>query len=257
MGQIIRVFAAFVLLWWVGTGVAVLLLPAPYGLIPAAVLFLWLLYGVILRRGRPGERRRRAQLRLRPLRGEALRATLLAVPVAVALVWAVSTLWLALVPVPERALYPFEGLTGTPAGRLTVSLLAVVAAPLLEEFVFRGVVQWHLERRWGPAVAISVTAAAFALFHLNPWVLPVHLLLGLLFGFAVWATRSLWSAVVLHAANNALAVFGLAGGPEPVPTVWETGEPGALWMPLAVLVLATAAAARVGRRLLRAGGRAA
>ncbi|MDQ3388736.1 MAG: CPBP family intramembrane metalloprotease, partial [Gemmatimonadota bacterium] len=83
-----------------------------------------------------------------------------------------------------------------------------------------------------------------------PWVLPIHLALGLAFGYAVWATRSIWSGVVLHAANNAVATLGLRGEATPTPTVWETGDPASLLQALGVLVIACGAAVWVGRQLV-------
>lgn len=253
MKKILTPLAAF-LLWNLLAGAALLLLP-PAGAIPAgAILFAVFLQGYVLRAGRPAERRRRATLRLRPLTREGVWATLTAAPVLFVLSWALGEVWMRLVPVPPESFTPFRQLTGTPLGRLSVTLFAVVAAPVLEELVFRGLVQHPLERRWGPVPAIGFTALVFAAGHFLPWVLPLHLLLGLAFGYAVHATRSIWAGVLLHAANNSLAVMGLDSEPPRVPpTVWKTGPTQELWTALLVLVLASAAAAWVARRLWRAG----
>jgi membrane protease YdiL (CAAX protease family) len=256
MKQVLKPLGAF-FLWNLLAGAALLHLPPSASIPVAALLFLGFLYGYVLRGGRPGEARRWADLRLRPLRGGALRATLAAVPVLLLLVWALASVWMQLVPIPPESLHPFERVTRTPLGRLALSLLAVASAPLLEEFVFRGLMQRPLERRWGPRAAISVTAAVFALFHFLPWIFPVHLLLGLAFGFAVYATRSIWAGVILHAANNAVALLTLGSeAPEPVPTVWETGITPELRTALVVLVLASALALRVARWLWREGHQA-
>jgi membrane protease YdiL (CAAX protease family) len=224
------------------------------GLAAAAVLFAAFLRVYLLRAGRAGETRRWATLRLRPLGREATLGTLAAVPVLLALVWSLGEVWTRLVPVPPESFRPFETLTETAEGRLTVILFAMVAAPLVEEFVFRGLVQRPLERRWGPAPAIGFTALLFALGHALPWVLPIHLLLGLAFGFVVYATRSIWAGVLLHAANNSLAALGIgAEAPELPPTVWRTGVTAEFWTALAMLVLAVLVARALAARLLRAG----
>jgi membrane protease YdiL (CAAX protease family) len=251
--RIAAALAAF-LAWNLAVGGALLLLPRGYAIAAAAILFAWFLRGFVLRSGRPGELRRRALLRLRPLGRDAALATLAAIPVLFALSWSVGELWVRLAPVPAESLQPFRDLTGDPLGRLSVTLLALVAAPLLEELVFRGMVQHPLERRWGPAAGIAFTSTAFAAFHFLPWVLPVHLLLGLAFGYAVYATRSIWAGVVLHAANNAVAALGLgAEAPDLPPTIWRTGATPEFWTALAVLAVAAAAARHVAGWLWRAG----
>ena len=53
-----------------------------------------------------------------------------------------------------------------------------------------------LERRWGAPAGISVAAAIFAVIHVLPWVFPLHFFLGLAFGYAVYATRSIWSGAM-------------------------------------------------------------
>lgn len=249
---------AAVLLWTlIGANAVFLLLlaghPGP-ALLVGALLLAWFLRVYLLRAGRPGELRRRAELRLRPLGRDALLATLAAVPVLFALSWAVGEVWTRLVPVPPETFRPFEALTRTPEGRLTVVLFAVVAAPLVEELAFRGLVQGRLERSWGPARALAFTSVVFALFHALPWVLPVHVLLGLVFGWAVYATRSVWAGVILHAANNSLAALGIgAGPPELPPTVWRAGPTAELWTALAVLLVAGALWLRVARAMWEAG----
>jgi membrane protease YdiL (CAAX protease family) len=254
---VLRPLGAF-FLWNVATWGAILgLLLAGHtlvGLAAAALLFAAFLRVYLLRANRPGERRRWAVLRLRPLGRDGALATLYAVPVLFALAWSLGEVWTRLVPVPPETFRPFETLTETAEGRLTVILFAMVAAPLVEEFVFRGLVQRPLERRWGPAAAIGFTALLFALVHALPWVLPIHLLLGLAFGFVVYATRSIWAGVLLHAANNSLAALGVgAEPPELPPTVWRTGVTAEFWMALAMLVLAALVARALAVRLLHIG----
>ncbi len=224
------------------------------GLAAATVLFAVYLRVYLLRVGRPGELRRWATLRLRPLGRDGAVGTLAAVPVLFALAWSLGEVWTRLVPVPPESFRPFDELTRTAEGRLAAVLFAVVAAPLVEEFVFRGLVQRPLERRWGPAPAIAFTALLFALVHALPWVLPMHLLLGVAFGFVVYATRSVWAGVLLHAANNSLAALGIAAEPPELPaTVWRTGFTADFWIALAVLALASGVAHGLAVRLLRIG----
>ncbi|MBL9200604.1 MAG: glutamate-5-semialdehyde dehydrogenase, partial [Opitutaceae bacterium] len=89
------------------------------------------------------------------------------------------------------------------AGSWLGPLLAVVIAPLVEEFIFRGLILRGLLARWKPWPAILVSAAMFGVMHLNPAQLPVTISLGVILGWAYVRTRSLGLCVIGHALNNA------------------------------------------------------
>lgn len=252
----LKYLAVFVA-WNLVMSAAAFLLP-PIAAIPAVLLaYLLLVQGAM---GGSGRRtgRRRALLRLRPLRGEALRLTLLSIPVVLVLAWGLESIYVRLVPVPPETLDPLGPLMGTPMGALTVTLLAVGMAPIVEEVFFRGFIQRSLELRLGTAWGIGIASALFAAVHLLPWVFPLHLFLGVVFGFAVYATGSIWAGVLLHAANNAAAMLGMALiGDEPpqTPTVWEIGPTFHLWTGVAIVLIAGALAGWIARRLWWAGRR--
>jgi membrane protease YdiL (CAAX protease family) len=122
-------------------------------------------------------------------------------------------------------------------------VFAVAIAPLLEEFLFRGVLQRTLERRWRDWRAIVVATFVFALVHWHPGfmpALPLYLFLGLAFGYAAYATRTIWAGVILHAANNAMAMVSMAANPgtsDSPPIVWSSGPTREWWLSvLAALV---------------------
>ena len=134
-----------------------------------------------------------------------------------------------LVPVPpefEALIRDLLQIDGTADLVLTV-VVAVVVAPMLEEALFRGLILHGLARRRGPRSATLWTAAFFAFFHFyNPWQIIPTFFLGLLLGWVVLATRSLWSSIVLHSAFNglSLSVFALALEPPDVdPELVATG----------------------------------
>lgn len=84
-------------------------------------------------------------------------------------------------------------------------LLAVVAAPVVEELLFRGLVLGGLLRGVRPAVAIVWSAALFAVVHpAHSWA-PVFVV-GVLAAVLVWLTRFLPAAMLLHATYNFLVV---------------------------------------------------
>ncbi|HUR58448.1 MAG TPA: glutamate-5-semialdehyde dehydrogenase [Opitutaceae bacterium] len=80
--------------------------------------------------------------------------------------------------------------------------LAVIIAPLTEEFLFRGLILRGLIGRWKPWAAIVISALLFALIHLNPAQMPVAFLLGLVLGWIYVHTRSLGLCMIGHAVNN-------------------------------------------------------
>lgn len=84
-------------------------------------------------------------------------------------------------------------------------LLAVVLGPLLEEIVFRGVLQRALTHRFGIRIALPLAAVLFALIHLPELGLQ-HLTAGILYGWAYHRSGSLWIAVALHSLDNAVTI---------------------------------------------------
>lgn len=81
-------------------------------------------------------------------------------------------------------------------------LLLVVLGPLTEEIIFRGLILRGLLGRCRPWTAIAISAALFALMHLNPAQIPVTVGLGLVLGWVYVRTRSLGLCVLGHALNN-------------------------------------------------------
>lgn len=84
-------------------------------------------------------------------------------------------------------------------------VLAVVWAPLIEELVYRGIVQARLRQVTGPWVAIGCSGLAFWVYH---WVSfgrvtsPHHLGAGLLLAWSYERSRSLLAPTLLHALGN-------------------------------------------------------
>lgn len=108
---------------------------------------------------------------------------------------------------PERLAGDFTDLFGAGlAGFLLSALLVALVAPVVEELVFRGVVQGGLAA-WGEWVAIVGSAALFAGYHLTAWWFVPTFLLGIALGWLAWSRRGIWPPIALHAAYNAVAVL--------------------------------------------------
>lgn len=85
-----------------------------------------------------------------------------------------------------------------------------VAAPLLEELLFRRVILSGLLRRMRVWKAVAWSSLLFAVAHLNPWQAVPAFAMGCLFGWIYARTECYWTTVVLHFVNNALTIAVVA-----------------------------------------------
>lgn len=177
-------------------------------------------------------RRRRLHdaLGLAPLPPGSVPAALLLGLGALPLAW--FAFWIADVaaPVdPEAARILGRELVARDGGEFFLLLaLAAVTPAICEELLFRGLLLRTLLRRHSPALAIGASASTFALLHWTPEaaarVAPTFVL-GLLLGWVVWRSRSLWMGMLVHGVYNATllaaAAWSLGPGlarPEAPPT---------------------------------------
>ena len=79
-----------------------------------------------------------------------------------------------------------------------------IIPPLVEEFAMRNVVMQPL-RKYGNLFAIISSALIFGIFHGTPSQIPFAILCGLFLGYAVIATDSIWTGVIIHAIVNGLS----------------------------------------------------
>ena len=98
---------------------------------------------------------------------------------------------------------------------LTIALLAIlVIAPVIEEFVFRGLLLTYLKQKMGRWGAIILSATIFALFHYAPQqkasnfslffsLFPLAFFLGFLYE----RQRSLIAPIALHMTFNSISVM--------------------------------------------------
>jgi membrane protease YdiL (CAAX protease family) len=89
---------------------------------------------------------------------------------------------------------------GDPAHILVVVLIACVAAPLVEETLFRGLLLESLRPR-GVSIAVLLSAAAFAVWHLMPASLVYYTALGAALG-GLYLKRGLACSVAAHVGFN-------------------------------------------------------
>jgi len=90
---------------------------------------------------------------------------------------------------------------------LKVALAVVIAAPICEEVLFRGVLLRGMKRANGVPVALGLSAVYFGLAHagLLTAVLPATIA-GLIFGWLTLRTGSIVPSIAMHAAVNVVPV---------------------------------------------------
>jgi membrane protease YdiL (CAAX protease family) len=160
---------------------------------------------VVSRRSGSGDVRRDLAVRFRPI-------DLIGIPVGV-----LTQLFLIpLVYVPLRWQWPetfsdqrleerAQDLADRAGGLTTVLLVLIVVlgAPVVEELVYRGLLQRSLASVVTPGPALCFTALWFALIHFSPVEYPGLFVAGLVFGGGVVVTRRLGMGILTHAAFNA------------------------------------------------------
>ena len=125
---------------------------------------------------------------------------------------------------------------------LWVTLISVsVFAPLFEEWLCRGIVLRGLLTKMNPAWAIIISAAFFAVLHMNPWQALPAFILGLLFGYVYYKTGSLKLTMLMHFTNNTMsAIFSKIPQFEEAETFMDVMSPWAygIVFTLSILILA-------------------
>ena len=108
-------------------------------------------------------------------------------------------------PMPEMLEKAMKALLDAP---LWITLISVsVFAPFFEEWLCRGMIMRGLLNRMSPFAAITISAAFFAVIHMNPWQAIPAFILGLLFGFVYYKTGSLKLTMLMHCVNNTMAAI--------------------------------------------------
>ncbi|MFP5352077.1 MAG: CPBP family intramembrane glutamic endopeptidase [Actinomycetota bacterium] len=92
---------------------------------------------------------------------------------------------------------------------LWIMAVAAVAAPIAEEFLFRGMLLRLLRTRMKLVAAVAVSAIAFALLHFIPALVPALLGMGVVLAVVADRYDSLYPAMLVHALNNGIAVIAI------------------------------------------------
>lgn len=107
---------------------------------------------------------------------------------------------------------------------LAIVIMGIIPA-FCEEAVFRGGVLNGLREK-GVWFAVLYSSMCFALMHTNLQQIPYTFLLGLIIGWVVYYTRSIWLGILIHLLNNVtvLCVGYFSGDAADVPTSLTTAD---------------------------------
>lgn len=82
---------------------------------------------------------------------------------------------------------------------------AVVSSAVLEELLCRGLIFETFHKRWGKKTSILFSSLFFGLIHLDPATAVVAVVAGMIFGVLYVRTSSLYTTIIIHSINNAMA----------------------------------------------------
>ena len=110
---------------------------------------------------------------------------------------------------PEMPEWLEEALKSMASGTLWVNFVCVsLFAPIFEEWLCRGMVlRGLLDRGVKPVWAILFSAVFFGIIHMNIWQMVPAILLGAIFGYVYYKTRSLKLTMLMHFTNNTFALI--------------------------------------------------
>lgn len=88
-----------------------------------------------------------------------------------------------------------------------VLLSAVIAAPIVEEVVFRGIVFGSLRKIMPAWLSVLVSAVVFGAYHINPVAIVYASIMGIIAGIVYEKKRNLIFPIILHIANNFIGLL--------------------------------------------------
>ncbi|MDB6123395.1 MAG: abortive infection protein [Pedosphaera sp.] len=96
--------------------------------------------------------------------------------------------------------------------RIYMILFAVVAAPIAEESLFRGILYPTLKKYGNTALALWVSSVIFGVIHLNFAIFLPLMVLGMALAWLYEKTNNLLACIVAHGLFNAINVLALFFG---------------------------------------------
>ncbi|MBM7614690.1 CPBP family intramembrane glutamic endopeptidase [Alkaliphilus hydrothermalis] len=95
-------------------------------------------------------------------------------------------------------------LSGSP---ILLYLAVAIAAPFIEEIIFRGLILKELRKNLSIKWAIVIQAILFALYHMQLVQGIYTFFMGILLGLVCVWFKSIWPAIIIHLFNNLISVI--------------------------------------------------
>lgn len=127
------------------------------------------------------------------------------------LYWPLRAVWpdtFSMDKIQERAQDLYDSASG--AGIALLVFVVVVGAPVVEELVYRGLLQGAFTRRCQEWLGVAIVALWFAVIHFQPIETPGLFLVGMVLGSCALLTRRLGMGIVAHMAFNATGLVLVA-----------------------------------------------
>ncbi len=127
-----------------------------------------------------------------------------------------------IIPLPPEMLEVFRADLASKTGMEKALVLTGVgiAAPFVEETLFRGAIQTTFERRSGVTKGVMMASLIFGLMHFQiAWLIQL-LVMSVFLGWMAWRWNSIIPAVILHAANNLLSYSIMFEMSDPVKDIY-------------------------------------
>lgn len=107
---------------------------------------------------------------------------------------------------PDMYLEKLNDMIGTGGWAM---LTTIVCAPILEEILFRGIIQNSITQRLGSFRGVIITSAIFGAIHVIPPQAINAFFVSLVIGYIYVKSGSLIAVIAIHAINNAIAYIGM------------------------------------------------
>lgn len=119
--------------------------------------------------------------------------------------------------IPNQVAIDYVKMAKGNSGYIVMATISMILfAPLIEEFLFRGLLQNYIRKYLGIKTGIILTSFIFAMLHFsfpqgvsNITIIPSLFILSLFLGYIYERQRSLISPIILHATFNAISVLNL------------------------------------------------
>lgn len=124
----------------------------------------------------------------------------------------VSNLTTKILPMSDSWLRAFSSILGDDSSPWKGILAVVVAAPIVEEIIFRGMILRGFLKHYSVRKSILLSAVLFGIVHMNPWQFVTAFAAGIILGWWYVKTESIITTILGHALNNGMSfIIGAIG----------------------------------------------